>query len=243
MYRVWPLSEDHFLPLLTLYYLRYRWHCCACHGASSSSSTPPSAPCRFTWPLCWQRPACMRRPCQRSEWWPSWTTSASSRSRWRSWKLCRSTRPNIPASSPSCSSPPVSLNEARVPYKQWGNSVKDANDVKGKGKLEKSAKTNETASSKMWALEQRYYGSNIWYMFPNKRLNIEPLSGGRLLSLNLSTRTQTRSQRGLWVDPCQQKHHLSPVSNFTRKELAGRVSWLPPEQERSVKWFIDVRDT
>lgn len=61
-------------------------------------------------------------------------------------------------------------------------------------------------------------------MVPNKGLKIGPLKSGRLLSLNLSTRTQTRSQRGLWADPCQQKHHLSPVSNFTRTELAGQVS-------------------
>lgn len=117
------MSENNFLPVInTLYYLYPRWHCCACHGASSSSSTPPSAPCRFTWPRCWQRQDCTHRPCQQSAWWPSWTTSASSKSRWRSWRPCRLTRPNIPASSPSCSSLPVSLNEAHVSFNNLFNN-------------------------------------------------------------------------------------------------------------------------
>lgn len=93
--------------------LRPRWRCCACRGASSSSSTPPSAPCRCMWRPCWRRPACMRPPCRPSGWWPSWTTSASSRSRWRSWRPCRWTRPSTPASSPSSSSPPVSCERRR----------------------------------------------------------------------------------------------------------------------------------
>lgn len=94
--------------------LRPRWRCCACRGASSSSSTPPSAPCRCTWRPCWRRPACMRPPCRPSGWWPSWTTSASSRSRWRSWRPCRWTRPSTPASSPSSSSPLVSCESSMV---------------------------------------------------------------------------------------------------------------------------------
>jgi len=78
----------------------HRWRCWGWAGASSSSWTPLSPPCRCTWLLCWPPPASTRPPCRRSAWCPSWTRSGCSRTRWTSWTGCRWTQPSTAASKP-----------------------------------------------------------------------------------------------------------------------------------------------
>lgn len=87
----------------------YRWPFWGWAGASCSSSTQPSLPCRSTWLPCWPRPASTPHPCLRSEWCPSWTRWGCSRTRWTSWPGCRWTRQSTAVSRPLHCSHQVSV--------------------------------------------------------------------------------------------------------------------------------------
>lgn len=97
---------------------RTRWRCSASPGANCSSWTPRSAPCPSTSPRCWPPPASTRPRCRRTGWWPSWTTSGSSRSRWRSWRCCTWTQRSTAASRPSCCSPQVNCRPVSRTWRQ-----------------------------------------------------------------------------------------------------------------------------
>ena len=70
---------------------RTRSPCSASAGANCSCWTRPSAPCRSTWPRYWRRRGFTPVPWPRTGWWPSWTTYASFRNRWRNWNPYTST--------------------------------------------------------------------------------------------------------------------------------------------------------
>jgi len=66
-----------------------RWHFWGCPGQSYLFSMPPSLTCPCTWPLGWQQRGFTHRPCQRTEWWLSWTTLGFFKNKLRNLSWCK----------------------------------------------------------------------------------------------------------------------------------------------------------